>query len=101
MNDSQNIIADLSTLKAENDSLKHRMDDVECEVKAIHSLSISVSKMAVSIENMIHEIRNQGERLGNLEKVPAETTKMIRQAIITTIGGGVLGAVVTKVLSLF
>lgn len=97
----QEMIASVSKLKAENESLKHRMNDVEGEVKAIHSLSISVSKMAISIENMIQEIRSQGERLQLLEKVPAETNRMIKQAIITTIGGGVLGAIVTKALTLF
>ena len=82
-------------------SLKYRMKDVEAETKAINDLTISVSKMAVSMENMLGELRSQGDRLQVLEKVPAETNKMIRQAIITTLGGGMIGAVLTKVLTLF
>ena len=97
----QEIAVKLEGHEHEISSLKHRMKDVEDETKAINDLTISVSKMAVSIENMISELRSQGDRLQVLEKVPAETNKMIRQAIITTLGGGMIGAVLTKVLTLF
>lgn len=97
----QEIAVRLEGHEHEINSLKHRMKDVEAETKVINELTVSVSKMAVSMENMLGELRSQGERLQLLEKVPAETNKMIRQAIITTLGGGVLGAVATKVLTLF
>ena len=97
----QDIAVRLEAHEHEIASLKHRMKDVEAETKAINDLTISVSKMAVSMENMLGELRSQGDRLQVLEKVPAETNKMIRQAIITTLGGGMIGAVLTKVLTLF
>lgn len=97
----QEIAVKLEGHEHEIASLKHRMKDVEAETKVINELTVSVSKMAVSMENMISELRSQGDRLQVLEKVPAETNKMIRQAIITTLGGGMIGAVLTKVLTLF
>lgn len=80
------------------DSLKRRADDLETRSKVIQDLAISVNRMAVSIESMLQELDRQGNRLETLERVPAETGKVIKAAIITALSGGLIGAVVTAVL---
>lgn len=96
----QEIAVKLEGHEHEIASLKHRMKDVEAETKVINELTVSVSKMAVSMENMISELRSQGERLQVLEKVPAETQRMVKQGIINTVIGGVIGAFLTKLLTM-
>lgn len=80
-------------------SLKHRVKELEAENKAIQELALSVNKMAVNMENMLEEQRRQGERLEVLEKVPSETDKQIKQAVITALAGGIVGTFVTAILS--
>ena len=46
-------------------SLKHRMDEQEEQGKSFSSLALSVQKLALSMESMIDEQKNQGERLLN------------------------------------
>lgn len=81
-------------------SLKDRVKELEAESKAIQELAISVNKMAVNMENMLAEQRKQGERLGVLEKVPVETNKQVKQAIITALTGGIVGAFITAILTI-
>lgn len=81
-------------------SLKHRVEGLEAESKTTHELAMSVNRLAVSMENMLQEINRQGERLEELEKVPAETNKQVRQAIINTLVGGIVGAFVTAILTI-
>lgn len=81
-------------------SLKHRAKDLEAEFKVINELALSVNKMAVSMENMLQELNRQGERLGELEKIPLETNKQVKQAIITALVGGIVGAFVTAILTI-
>lgn len=83
---------------AENERQNRRISLLEDSVRQMNALTVSVEKMAVSMENMLAEQKRQGERLEELERVPAETNKQIKQAIITAIVGTVVGAVVTAVL---
>lgn len=81
-------------------SLKHRVKDLETESKAIQELAISVNRMAVNMENMLEELKKHSERLEALEKVPVETGRQVKAAVITALAGGLVGAVVTTVLTL-
>lgn len=81
-------------------SLKDRVKDLETGSQIIQSLTISINKMAVSMENMLAEQKRQGERLEALERVPAETNKQVRSAVITALVGGIIGAVLTSVLTI-
>lgn len=66
----------------------------------IQELAISVNRMAVSVENMLKELNRQGERLEVLEKEPIETGKVLKSAIITALVSGIVGAMVTAVLTI-
>lgn len=87
-------------IDAENSRQNKRLDLVEKNVTQINALTVSVEKMALSMENMLEVLEKQGKRLEELEKEPAETGKQIKSAIITAIVGTVIGAVVTAVLML-
>lgn len=80
--------------------LKNRLKDLEAQARTIHELSIALNKMAVSMENILQELNRQGERLEVLEKVPVETGKQIKAAIITALVGGAVGAVMTAILTI-
>ena len=84
----------------EINSLKHRVKELEVESKVIQELAISINKMAVSMENMLEEQKRQGARLEALEKVPVETNRQVKAAIITALVGGVVGSFVTALLTI-
>lgn len=84
----------------EINSLKHRVKDLEVESKVIQELAISINKMAVSMENMLEEQKRQGARLEALEKVPVETNRQVKAAIITALVGGVVGSFVTALFTI-
>ena len=81
-------------------SLKHRVNNLESNSAVMQELAISVNKMAVNMENMLAELQEHGVRLKVLEKVPIETNKQIKNAVITASVGGIIGAVLTKILGL-
>ena len=85
-------------IDAEDERQNRRIALLEDNVRQINNLTISVKEMAVNMGNMLKELEKQGERLGALEKEPAETHKQIKQAIVTAIVGTIVGAVVTAVL---
>lgn len=87
-------------IDAENARQNKRLDIFESSMNHINDLTISVEKMAVSMANMLEEIKKQGERLEKLEEEPLETGRQIKIAIITSVAGTVVGAVVTAVLML-
>lgn len=83
---------------AENERQNRRISLLEDNIRQINELTVSVKEMAVNMNNMLKELEKQGDRLEALEKEPAETTKQIKQAIITAIVGTVVGAVVTALI---
>ena len=98
--DNTAVAVKLEAHEQEIKSLKHRIGELEAQSKAIQELAISVNRMAVNIENMLKELNRQGERLEVLERMPTETGKVVKSAIITTLVGSVVGAVMTAMLTL-
>lgn len=98
--DVTEIAVKLEAHEHEIESLKHRVKDLEKQGGMIQELAISVNRMAVSVENMLKELNRQGERLEVLEKVPIETGKVLKSAIITALVSGIVGAMVTTVLTI-
>ncbi len=79
-------------------SLKHRMDEQEEQGKSLSSLALSVQKLALSMESMIEEQKNQGARLAKLEAEPAERWSSMTRTIFNTIVGSGAGAFATGVI---
>ena len=81
-------------------SLKHRMDSVEEKQDEIYELTTAVNKLAISVEFMAKEQKDQGKRLKTLENEPTETAKFYKRTIATAIITAVAGAVIGAVLAL-
>mgnify|MGYP004705632175 FL=1 len=79
-------------------SLKHRMNEQEEQGKSLSSLALSVQKMALSMESMIEEQKNQGARLAKLESEPAERWSSMTRTIFNTMVGAMAGALATGVI---
>ena len=76
-------------MEEEHTRLNHRVKEVEDIVKQINTLTISIQKLASSMENMLKEQEKQGTRLEELEGRDGE---MWRKAT---------GYIVTSVISIF
>lgn len=83
-------------------SIKHRVTDIEKKQGEIETLALSVNKLAINMEHMLNEQKEQGRRLQRLESEPAETAKYYRRtivtAIITTFAGAIIGAVLALII---
>lgn len=80
--------------KEEIGSLKHRMDNVEEQHKTIQSLTLSVKELAINMQNMITAQQGINTRLTDLESKPSKRW----EAVVTTLIGAVIGAVVARYL---
>lgn len=87
-------------MDAENERQNRRIQLLEDNGRQISELTISVKEMAVNMGNMLEEQKKQGERLGKLEKEPAESYKTIKGTIITVIMSTVVGGIITALLML-
>ena len=87
-------------MDAENTRQNKRLDFMEKSINRINDLTISVEKMAVNMANMLEELKKQGERLEELEKEPEKTYNQVKQAIITTTVGIIVGGIITALLTL-
>lgn len=76
-------------------SLKHRMREQEEQSKSISELVLSVQKLAINMEQMIKEQKNQSERLQELEQKPAKQWGGMKQTILNAIVGAGAGAFAT------
>ena len=97
MTDEQIAVA-LAEIKKEIGSLKHRVDDLEDLTKAINELSMSVRELAITVSNNNERmdsyemrLKQQGERIGELEKKPSKQWDKLTGAIITVLVGGIIG----------
>lgn len=99
---NEEIAVKLEHHEQEIKSLKHRMEAREEKDKTLSDLASSVKTLAVHMEYMVAEQKKQGERLEKLEHAPADDFKYYKRLIIgcviTTIVGGIIGAVLAVVL---
>ena len=87
-------------IDAENERQNRRIQFLEDSVRQINALTVSVEKMAVNMENMLVEQKKLSERIGIIEKEPAEAHKQIKLSVITTVSCAIAGAVAGAVLAL-
>ena len=97
MNDEE-VAVKLEGHEHEIGSLKHRMKVQEDQAKAIQSLVVSVEKLALNMENMLEEQRQQGERLKVLEEEPKKQWSSIKKTIFTSVLSTIAGALAAALL---
>lgn len=78
-------------LSDENDRQNKRLDILENNSKQLTTLTTTVEKLALSIENMVKEQASQGERLETLESRDGEKWRQVTGYVITTLISLVLG----------
>lgn len=85
-------------IDAENERQNKRIGLLEENVRQISALTISIEKMATSMETMAKELGNQGDRLEALEQEPAkrwkDSTKALFNAFLGAIGTAAAGGVI-------
>ena len=74
-----------------------RIDELENTTKQISALTISIEKLAQSVESMVKEQEAQGKRLLSLESRDGEMWRKITGYVITAVIGIVLGYVFTQI----
>ena len=77
----------------EHERISHRLTAVEESVREIGRLTVSVEKMAVSMENMSKEQAKMGDRLTEIENKPVKRYEAIITAVLTGIVGILIGLV--------
>lgn len=78
-----------------------RLEDIENSIKQLSSLTISVEKIAVSVEMMAKELGRQGERLDVLEGAPARDFNTFKSGVIGAIASAVGCAIVAAIVANF
>lgn len=86
-------------MEEEHHRQNRRIGELEETVQQIGKLTVSVEKMAMSMEQMVKEQKDQGERLGKLEDVPAKNWNTVKVAILTAIGTAIGTGIVAAVIN--
>lgn len=101
----EKVAVTLAEHEKEIGSLKHRMKDVEELAQAINELAISVRELAINVSNTSkrmeryeNSLRSQGERIGELEKQPAQRWNTLMTVIITALASGIITYILSSVL---
>lgn len=85
-------------MEEEHHRINKRVGIMEENFRQIQSLTISVEKMAFSMESMAKEQARQCEKLEALEAVPKDNWNALKfgvlGAISTAIGGGIVLAII-------
>lgn len=84
-------------LEEENKRQDKRIELLEENTKQIGALTVSVEKLAQSIESMVKEQEQQGKRLEVLEGRDGEMWRKVTGYIVTAIIGIVIGYVFTQI----
>lgn len=74
-----------------------RIEELEETLKQNNKLLVSVERLAVSMENMQKEVRDQGDRLETLESRDGEMWRKIVGYVATAIAGGMVTFIFTQI----
>lgn len=84
-------------MEQENHRQNRRIETLEENTQQITQLTVSVEKLAQSIELMVSEQKQQGKRLETLESRDGEKWRKVTGYVITTIVGLVIGLIATQI----
>lgn len=84
-------------MEDENKRQNARLLSLETAVKEISQLTVSVEKIAISLENMVNEQKAQGERLNKIEQRPVDRWDTLVKCLITGVVTIILGFALGKV----
>ena len=84
-------------LDAENKRQDRRIELLEESTKQINALTLSIEKLAQSVESMVKEQENQGKRLVSLENKDGEMWRKVIGCVVTAVIGIAIGFVFKQV----
>lgn len=91
-------------LKEEDARQNKRLSALETAIQQINALTVSVERLAASVENMAKEqletnksIEKQGERIGSLESRDGDMWRKVTGHLITVAAGAIVGYIFTKI----
>ncbi len=87
---------ELQRLEDENHRQNRRLELLEENVRQIGVLATSVEKLALSMEGMAKEQKQQGKRLEELEGRDGEKWRQVASHAFTTIVGALVGYVLLR-----
>lgn len=96
----EEIAISLTRHEKELDSLRYRVEACEEENENIRTIALSVNKLAVNMEHMLTEQKEQGQRLTVLEHEPGESYRRIKETVVKCITSSLLGALFGAVMTL-
>ena len=85
-------------VEEENDRQNHRLAEAEAAIKEISRLTISVEKMATSMESMVKEQAQMNERIRAIEEKPSKRWESVVSGIISGIIGILIGLISSGIL---
>lgn len=85
-------------IDAEQSRQNKRITAMEDAMKQYVTLTLSVEKMAMSIEQMVKEQKRQGERLEELESAPVKNWNTVKASILSAIGGVIGTAIIAAIV---
>lgn len=84
-------------LEEENTRQNKRITVLEETVRQINILTISVEKLALGVENMVKEQKEQGRKLEILESRDGERWRTISSYVLTAIASAAVAFVLSKI----
>ena len=86
-------------------SNQHRIDELEKKVDTIQSLTISVNKLAINMEQMLNEQRKQRADIDTLKNEPAKQWNSMKRtaftAVVSTMAGGLAVGIISMLDTFF
>ena len=79
--------------RIEKDIEEHsrRLSSLEELTDTIHTLAISIEHMCGELKNQSDELKSQGKRISLLEQMPGDKWKKLTDTLLTAIAGGLVG----------
>ena len=84
-------------MQDEHKRQNHRIDELEKAFEQNNKLLISVEKLALSMENMQKELRDQSNRLDTIEGRDGEMWRKVVGYVVTAVIGAVIGFIFTQI----
>lgn len=84
-------------IEDEDHRQNRRIEQLEENTKQINALTVSIEKLAQSVESMVREQEAQGKRLVSLESEDGEMWRKVVGYVITAVIGIVLGFAFTQI----
>ena len=86
-------------MEEEHVRLSKRITTIEEAVKENSKLVLAVHDLATSVKSMQEEQQKQGERLQELEEIPARNWNTLKASILAAIGGAVGTGIVAAIIN--